>query len=45
MKELLNIFKKDIEPEKFNDLEMVVFGFFSSSCVSRTVFGSVVTLK
>ena len=27
MKELLDIFKKDIEPEKFDDLEMVVFGF------------------
>jgi hypothetical protein len=27
MKELLDIFKKDIEPEKFDDLECVVFGF------------------
>lgn len=27
MKELLDIFKKDIEVEKFNDLECVVFGF------------------
>lgn len=27
MKELIDIFKKDIEPEKFNDLECVVFGF------------------
>lgn len=27
MKELLDIFKKEIEPEKFDDLEMVVFGF------------------
>lgn len=27
MKELLELFKKDIEPEKFDDLECVVFGF------------------
>ena len=27
MKELLEVFKKDIEPEKFDDLECVVFGF------------------
>lgn len=27
MKEFIDIFKKDIEPEKFNDLECVVFGF------------------
>ena len=27
MKELLDIFKKDTEVEKFNDLECVVFGF------------------
>ena len=27
MKELLEIFKKDIEPEKFSDLECLVFGF------------------
>lgn len=27
MKELFSIFKKDIEPEKFSDLECLVFGF------------------
>jgi hypothetical protein len=43
MKEFIDIFKKDIEPEKFDDLECVVFGViipvaFIALCFAVSIF-------